>query len=117
MLDACGTLAKKRVLFATFTKEEKCGLMPEYIRRQENRRILVGALVKPANDKGGIHLVSRGFNSISHVSYFGLATVIGQQSYGSHIRLLFLHVPWENREGHRLHFGEASSHDLKVVVT
>ncbi len=51
-LDACKTLKEKRVLFATFNEEEKRGVMPEYMRRAENKRVPVGSLVKSSNRHG-----------------------------------------------------------------
>ena len=47
LLDACKDLPEKRALYQTFTFAEQNGLIPEYMRRKNNRTAPVGSLVRP----------------------------------------------------------------------
>lgn len=113
-LDACLDITAKRLLYKTFTKDEQNGLMPEYIRRAENRVAQVGTLVKPRN-KHGINITCQSYERTTWASHTNLAVVIGHDSYGSNKRILLLSPPWRNKEGEVLHFAEAYSNDLEVV--
>ncbi len=114
-LDACPDITTKRALYATFTKDERNGVMPEYARRTVNRQSPIGSLVKPANTKFGINIKAQSHTTTTYACHLGLAIVIGQDKHGSHTRYLMLQPPWRNKEGEVLHFAEASSHELVVV--
>lgn len=114
-LDACSGIIAKRELYATFTKDERNGIMPEYTRRAVNRHAPIGSLVKPANTKFGISIKAQSHTTTTHACHLGLAIVIGQDCHGSHTRYLMLQPPWRNKEGEVLHFAEASSHELVEV--
>jgi hypothetical protein len=114
-LDVCLDIAAKRALYATLSKEEQNGVMPEYGRRAENRSVPVGALVRSAAADRGIPFTYRHHNGPVWASHGGLALVIGQKGHGDHTRYLMLIPPWRNQEGLEYHFVTANSHDLKVV--
>lgn len=116
MLDACADLHAKRQLFATFTKDEQNGLIPEYTRRTEDRSVPVGSLVKPSHPKAGIHFVHYPHvGSELHGSHLGLAVIIGQPAHGAVTRYVMLLPHWENKEGTRVYFAEAYTTDMELV--
>jgi hypothetical protein len=114
MLDACPTLAEKRELFRTLTKEEQDGLMPEYTRRCADREAPVGSLVRVKYAGAGINVRGRSWSLWAR--YDGLATVIGQPSRGSYTRFLYLHSGVTDSGGHELWFGEANADDFEVIA-
>jgi hypothetical protein len=113
-LDACACLNEKRALYATFTRVEKDGMMPEYLRRGHNRQAPQGSVVRPRNLKHGFSIVSRDGPSTTYASHNGLATVLGIKD-GDPLRYLMLHEPWENREGQIIVFAEAQAYELEVI--
>jgi hypothetical protein len=116
MLDACPDHRTKRALYATFTEEEKNGLIIELCRRKNDREFPIGCMVRSAHEKHGMSVMTgRGTNSVTHVSHSGLATLLGSPERGSHRRYVMLHPAWVNKEGQRIMFGEASIVDMRVV--
>jgi hypothetical protein len=116
MLDACADMPAKRILYQTFTKEERLGLFPEYMRRQMDKEAPTGSLVVPANEKAGISFRRCRGNSTLLGTHYGMATVIGHGGHGDPTRYVVLQPPWQNKEGDMVRFAETVSHVLKVVA-
>lgn len=115
-IDACSDHESKRRLFQTFTKEQQDAVVTEHVIRTQDRVAPVGSLVAPLNHERGIWIVSRAYrnDAVLHGTYFDLAIVIGQKERGSIVRYLWLNVPWEDREGTKIHYAEANSNELQV---
>lgn len=115
MLDACPNYKAKQELWASFTEEEKNGLIPEYLRRIVDKEAPVGSLVKPEHPQQGITLISHNGRSTIRVTYFGLALVIGSAGHGDRRRYVMVHPFLQNNEGQMIIFAEASCSEMEVV--
>ena len=121
IIDSHKTMDAKRAFVATLNKEEKNGLLNEYMRRRENEHAPLGSLVRGKHhDQVNGHsfsFVVRNGDSTMHACHLGLATVIGQDGHGGCVRYLVLQPPWQNKEGTVVMFAEASSYELEVLPT
>lgn len=115
MLDACVSWPQRRVLFATFAKDEQDGLMDEWCRRRTNRVAPVGSIVGPMQPPGFFGFYHESEGSTLYATHSGTATVLGQED-GTYTRYLMLHVPWQDQEGRRVVFAKASASCLVVCA-
>lgn len=115
-LDTCRALPDRRILYGTLSREEKLGIMDEYIRRRTNETAPVGSLVRPRRPPYGFSITVRRQGSVTYASHHDLATVVGAED-GTYVRYVFLNPPWTNVEGHVIAFAEANAYDLEVVCT
>jgi len=114
-IDACPTLAAKRVLFASFSKPDQDGMLEEYARRSLNRQMTPGTLVRHRYERGAlINVVTReGKPAVGR--YVGLACVVGQDD-GEYGRYLWLYTPWNDGSGEAHVFAKANCYDMEEVA-
>ena len=109
-------LKGRRVLYASFTHDEREGLMTEYIARKVDASAPVGSLVVPFVDKFGFSFTARVRDgAVLHGSHAGLALVVGSEGHGLSRRDVMLVPPWQDKEGNIVYFARTCETQLRVI--